>query len=236
MHLYGRLEKKQGIIKGSCTVDDCNNPIKGNGLCAKHYQLKRKYGRTEKLVRNKTKHSFYHLWHERKQNKDLATEWLDFWQFVNDVGLKPEGNYFLMKLDVSLPYGPDNFKWQEKLSILPDETDKEFWARKWADARIRNPDIEYERNLQRSFGMNLDEYLQKFKNQNGVCAICEKEETTTNGKSGIVRRLAVDHCHNSNKIRDLLCNRCNITLGKIEDSVELLQKMINYLNKHKETD
>lgn len=234
MHLYGRLEKIQGVIKGNCIVEGCNNPIKGKGLCNNHYQRFRKYGRTAKIQKeSKTIHPFYHLWFERKQNKDLSEEWLDFWIFVKDVGPKPDGNYFLVKLHEG-SYGPLNFKWMEKLKQEPAETNKEFWARKWEDRRIRNPDEEYDRNLQRNFGITLELYNAQYKLQNGVCAICEQSETFSYKLNGRIKRLAVDHCHNSNKIRELLCARCNLTIGAVEDNIELLQKMIQYLTKHKE--
>ena len=54
--------------------------------------------------------------------------------------------------------------------------------------------------------------------QDFKCAIC-KEETN----------LAVDHCHNSTKVRGLLCNNCNNGLGRFKDSIELLENAIKYL-------
>jgi len=55
-----------------------------------------------------------------------------------------------------------------------------------------------------------------------VCDICENP--CLSGKS-----LAIDHCHESNKIRGLLCMNCNQGLGKFKDSPKLLQKAIEYL-------
>jgi len=48
------------------------------------------------------------------------------------------------------------------------------------------------------------------------------------------KRLAVDHCHVSGKIRGLLCFHCNSSLGKMKDSVEILQNAIDYLKKNRE--
>lgn len=45
-------------------------------------------------------------------------------------------------------------------------------------------------------------------------------------------RMAVDHCHVSDKVRGLLCPRCNTVLGSCEDDVELLLAMIEYLKRH----
>lgn len=56
-----------------------------------------------------------------------------------------------------------------------------------------------------------------------VCDICGAEPKPT-------KRNSIDHCHNGNSIRGLLCDDCNIALGKFKDRVELLQKAIDYLN------
>lgn len=233
MHLYGRLDKIKGIEKGLCKVDGCTNPIKGKGLCANHYQRNRKYGRTDKIQKSsKTIHPFYHLWFERKQNEDLWDEWLDFWTFVKDISPKPEGNYFLAKIHEG-PYGPLNFKWIEKLHKEDFETEKDWFARKWEDRRSRNPDEEYDRNLKRQFGINLNKYKEMLWLQNDVCAICKQKETFTY-LGDRIKRLAVDHCHNSKKIRELLCHRCNVVLGSIKDDIELLDKLKAYLIKHKD--
>ena len=57
--------------------------------------------------------------------------------------------------------------------------------------------------------------LQKIKN----CEIC-----------GIEAVLVVDHDHEQNKYRGLLCNHCNRGLGHFRDNVVVLQKSIDYLN------
>jgi len=46
--------------------------------------------------------------------------------------------------------------------------------------------------------------------------------------------LLVDHCHVTGKYRGLLCNRCNTSLGFVNDDIELLEKMVNYLKEYKQ--
>ncbi len=45
-------------------------------------------------------------------------------------------------------------------------------------------------------------------------------------------KLIVDHDHETGKIRELLCNRCNVVLGKVDDNAELLLRMVAYLKAH----
>lgn len=132
------------------------------------------------------------------------------------------------------PFGPDNFKWTERLRRKLNETNYEWWARKLEARKQNNPNLYSDRNLKRKFGLTREWYEQKLKDQNFKCAICEKEETTFDSRANVKRRLSVDHCHKSGKIRDLLCWRCNGTLGKIDEDLDLLKKIENYIIKHKE--
>ena len=86
-----------------------------------------------------------------------------------------------------------------------------------------------ERVLKR-YGLTVDDYMELFNAQKGLCKICEKPE-----REG--KRLAVDHDHSCCPgakscgmcIRGLLCARCNRTLGMVEDRIEYLKGMILYL-------
>lgn len=82
--------------------------------------------------------------------------------------------------------------------------------------------------LIRNYGITLDQYEQMFLDQDGKCAICGQSESHPEKK-----RLAVDHCHKTGKIRGLLCNKHNRILGTLGDSVEELERAIDYLNKFK---
>lgn len=57
-----------------------------------------------------------------------------------------------------------------------------------------------------------------------TCQICD--EGPPPGK-----KLVLDHNHATNQLRGMLCDRCNKTLGLAKDSVELLYKMAQYLEK-----
>lgn len=219
---------------GLCSIDECKREAKTLGLCLYHYNKQRLEYDPEKGKSGLRGHPYYHLWYERKQANLLCWEWTDFKYFIEGVYPKPEGDYFLVRLDASKPFGPDNFLWQLHLKRQEGETNKDWWARKRAARISASPSMERARNYKRRFGLSLDEINEKLKSQNFKCAICGKPETSIDGRTGSIKTLSLDHCHSSNKVRELLCWRCNSTLGKTEDNVELLQEMINYLNKHKE--
>lgn len=59
--------------------------------------------------------------------------------------------------------------------------------------------------------------------QEHKCAICTKD---------IDNAPHLDHCHETEKIRGVLCGNCNTGLGMFKDSCYLLDKAIQYLQLH----
>lgn len=75
----------------------------------------------------------------------------------------------------------------------------------------------YKKQLQR-YGLTVGNYEELCSKQNHKCAICEREV-----------QLVVDHCHETSKVRGLLCQRCNTGLGKLGDNLDSLNKAVKYL-------
>lgn len=85
-------------------------------------------------------------------------------------------------------------------------------------------------HLKKKFGLSVEEYNAMLFDQGERCAICKKQETSKFKGTG--RSFSVDHCHETGKIRGLLCHRCNTSLGGFGDSVELLLTAVSYLSGH----
>lgn len=81
--------------------------------------------------------------------------------------------------------------------------------------------------LRFKYDITVAQWNELHTSQGGKCQICKEilPEITASEKIP-----AVDHCHKTGKIRGLLCHPCNAGLGHFKDSIELLQKAINYLN------
>jgi len=75
----------------------------------------------------------------------------------------------------------------------------------------------------RYYSLTVEEYDAMYLSQNKGCAICHAP-TGANGK-----RLAVDHNHQTEVVRGLLCDDCNTGLGKFKDNPNLLATALNYL-------
>lgn len=98
----------------------------------------------------------------------------------------------------------------------------------------KNGDIEQQRfnQLFLKYGITKNEYLNLIDKQENKCAICGNAEINR-GRGGKIKNLAVDHCHETGKVRGLLCLGCNTALGNIKENKETLKKMLQYLEEHK---
>jgi len=226
-------------IRKYCSVDNCNQLSEAHGLCSKHLKRWQRHGHTELTRDNgwgsREKHPLYGLWTWRKRKKtcSLCPEWQnDFWKFVFDVGEKPGNNYKLERIDKKQPYSCHNFEWVKcEIEKRKTETEKEYLRRFQKEYRksIKGKQALKNAYLKKQYGITLDEYDPMLEQQKGVCAICGEKETNLDTRTGRIFELAVDHCHETGKVRGLLCTKCNTGLGAFKDSVELLNKAINYL-------
>ena len=99
--------------------------------------------------------------------------------------------------------------------------------------RKKNPEKMKAIDLKKKYGISLDLYYSMLEKQNYVCAICHRPENAVGHRSGLPRALAVDHCHETGKIRSLLCTNCNRGLGKFNDNIEFLKSAVQYLERFK---
>lgn len=85
------------------------------------------------------------------------------------------------------------------------------------------------RRLLERYGLSEAEYDAMLTRQGSVCAACQRPETRPVRKDGSIRRLSVDHCHDSGKVRGLLCYGCNSALGFLDDKAEYVEKLLRYI-------
>lgn len=80
-----------------------------------------------------------------------------------------------------------------------------------------------EASLKSRYGITLDRYEAMRMAQGGRCAICQEP----------TEKLVVDHCHESGKVRALLCHPCNILCGFLEKRKHNLEQAHRYIEVHK---
>ena len=81
----------------------------------------------------------------------------------------------------------------------------------------------------KKYGLTVDGYRAMFEEQNGSCFLCKKPESNIDSRTGKPIALAVDHCHESNVVRRLLCQRCNQALGLLRDDAALMREAADYI-------
>ena len=89
--------------------------------------------------------------------------------------------------------------------------------------RKARPQMVRKIGLNFQYGITPEYFNQLETSQRGLCAICEQ---TPNHK-----RLFVDHSHSTNKVRGLLCRKCNSLLGFANDNTNILNRAVLYLNR-----
>ena len=102
-----------------------------------------------------------------------------------------------------------NMSEDEKRQKLEYDTE---WKRK-------NPYQTKLNNIKYKFGITKEEYETMVEEQGNRCAICQIKMSPP----------CIDHCHSTDKVRGLLCRKCNIGLGYFDDSIKYMRRAIKYL-------
>ena len=84
-------------------------------------------------------------------------------------------------------------------------------------------------HLLKQYGITHSEYERMLAEQGGTCSCCPA--TPDQETNGVFK---VDHCHTTGKVRGLLCNKCNVTLGNVNDDPLLLERLASYVRIHKD--
>lgn len=74
------------------------------------------------------------------------------------------------------------------------------------------------------YGLTIEDHIKMIDNQSNKCLICSIDFATLNSK-----HVHVDHCHETGKIRGILCKNCNHGIGNFKDNLLFLQNAITYL-------
>ncbi len=85
-----------------------------------------------------------------------------------------------------------------------------------------------EHQLMVRYGISQAQYEKMLWAQDGVCAICKRPESQR-------QSLCVDHCHETDTVIALLCNRCNSAIGLLWEDPIISTAAATYVNERKRT-
>lgn len=190
--------------RGVCSVPNCGRPHKARGYCQTHYMQRQRGAPIAEIIKVRA-----------REKPPECTE---------DGCSEPVKSKGLCKLHYQrlLRHGHTRYRDRKKPPKFCSEPACEnvMYALGMCHAHYSRTRKAEER------GANLEALMKK---QNGLCAICQKPEKSTDGLSGKRRSLAIDHCHETGRARGLLCSSCNRGLGLFQDNSELLARARLYL-------
>ncbi len=79
--------------------------------------------------------------------------------------------------------------------------------------------------LRKKYGITLEQYNNMLQQQDNACAVCKE--------TPVKQRLHVDHNHTTGKVRGLLCQACNTSIGKLKENPELIRALALYVESRK---
>jgi len=72
--------------------------------------------------------------------------------------------------------------------------------------------------IKRYKDLSFEKYQEMMKKADGICCICMRD-----------RMLVIDHCHKTQKVRGLICSRCNANLGVYKENKQTFENFNRYL-------
>lgn len=129
----------------------------------------------------------------------------------------------------STKYAKDHPEWAREMSRKNRINNpwKEKYPEKAAE-KARRDAVAYRF---RKHGITHEEYDLMLAAQNYVCAVCKEVPKSAPVREGAVvfDNFVIDHDHQTDKVRGLLCTQCNVALGMIRDNPNTARNMISYL-------
>lgn len=191
---------------GTCSFDGCTGSVFARGWCSKHYSRWQRHGDPAITKRQPPTTNADAKRCPRCGNIKALVEF----------GRRPNGTPKGYCLECDAAYQRQHAT-----------TDAGREQHRQARAKWNNGNHEY--FLQYRYGITKRDYDDILSAQGGVCAICK-----TPDPGGRDKVWNVDHCHNSNKVRGLLCGPCNRGLGQFRDDIDRLRAAIVYLERSNE--
>lgn len=96
--------------------------------------------------------------------------------------------------------------------------------RKYAESAEVRDQVRFNHKL-KTYGITREQYEAMLTEQGGLCAICRQVPTNSKG-------FAVDHDHDTGKVRGLLCGTCNSGIAHLQDNPQLLEEAAAYLRRY----
>lgn len=92
-----------------------------------------------------------------------------------------------------------------------------------------------DKHYKRAYGLNYQEVHKMLMQQGFNCKCCGREIDMPTDAIDRSEAALVDHCHDTGKVRGIICGRCNTGIGQLGDNLEGLMKAVRYLEDSDDT-
>jgi hypothetical protein len=190
---------------GVCRVEDCEKVgPRTKGLCHKHYRRVRLYGDINANFRDTGSPPCSV---EGCDNVSRARTWCtkhyQMWQAHHDPLYVPPTKAERGLIPHGTPHGYNHYRCRCDICMS--------WKRAYHRA-----------NLLGRYGLVEADFERMRNEQAGCCAVCDQP----------TQKFHIDHCHDTGKVRGLLCGPCNQGLGFFRDNPDRLMAAAAYLLRH----
>ena len=117
-------------------------------------------------------------------------------------------------------------QWRKNNPEKTKAINRKYNAKRWANHKDKLRLTNRGYHLKRNYGISIEHYEQLLENQGGVCAVCG-----TSNWGGAYGKPHVDHDHTTGVVRGILCVRCNVAIGLMDDSPDRALEIVSYLRK-----
>lgn len=100
----------------------------------------------------------------------------------------------------------------------------DYDRKRWAELSDQD---KIETHLKRRYKLNYQDVVDLFEKQEYCCAVCLTPVELKLGND--INRGVVDHCHETKRVRGILCHHCNRAIGLLKDNKDNVKRLLNYL-------
>ena len=127
------------------------------------------------------------------------------------------------EVDMVSPIGPHN---RDKTHCSKGHAFAEHGKPRQGGGRMCRLCTKQERRS-RLYGLSQQQFDARVQEQGGKCAICRKTFTAA-------QQTHIDHDHKTLQVRGILCSRCNLALGLLDDDLARLRAAVDYLDRYRQ--
>jgi len=162
------------------------------------------------------------IWHEN--NKEKHAKLGQRWRKENLTRARELGRKTSAKRRATPEGHAESIFYTRRWARNNPEKAKEAHKDYYKNNKERCDKLRRKSEVKRLYGLSDADYYSMIEQQNNKCYIC--------GQSPKKNALAVDHDHQTGKIRKLLCSGCNHHVGIIEKGEDYLISLVRYLAEH----